>query len=58
MSDQVIMSNALTPAECAYLLVIVREHLSYYEMLISLPNPSELSQAHYQFIKGMIDKLR
>jgi hypothetical protein len=55
---KVILSNALTPEECAYLLGIVRQHLFYYEMLIGLPNATEQSKAHYQFIKSVVGKLQ
>jgi hypothetical protein len=58
MSDQVIMSNALTLEECVYLLSVVRAHLSYYEMLMGLPEVSEANTARYHLVKGIIGKLR
>jgi hypothetical protein len=60
MSDQVILSNALTPEEHRFLLVLLIEAIVYYEMLMGLPKAdvSERDKNRYQLVKNIIQKLR
>ena len=48
----------LSAQEQAFLLHLLKEHVSYYEVLCQLPNASQISREHLRFLEALVEKLK